>query len=62
MMSSGLPPRPANAVFGIRADGKRTSIGLPSLREAEDAAQGLVEQGRRVEIFDLVTGQVVKRL
>jgi hypothetical protein len=59
---SMLPPKPANTVFGIRVDGKTRSIGLRSLAEAEAAAGGLVSQGRRVEIFDKVTGRVIKRL
>ena len=57
-----LPPKPANTVFGIIVDGKRTSIGLPSVKDAEDAARGLAEEGRSVAIFDRVTGKIVKRL
>lgn len=59
---SGLPPRPANTVFGLVVDGVPKSIGFNSLAEAEGAAGGLVAQGRKVTIFDRVTGAVVKRL
>jgi hypothetical protein len=55
--------KPANTVFGIRADGQLMNIGLPSVAEAEAAGSGLFEKGyRRVEIVDRVTGRVVKRL
>ena len=57
-----LPPKPANAVFGIQIDGKPSDIGFPSIAAAEAAASGLTSQGRKVEIFDMVTKQVVKRL
>jgi hypothetical protein len=59
---SGLPPKPANTVFGIEVDGERKLIGFSSVREAEQAGEGLVAQGRKVAIFDRVTGEVVKRL
>jgi hypothetical protein len=60
---SDLPPRPANAVFRIRVDGRvHREIGFSSVQEAEWAAQQQVAPGRQVEIFDEVTGQTVKRL
>jgi hypothetical protein len=59
---SGLPPKPANTVFGLEVDGERKSIGFNSIAEAEQAGGGLVAQGRKVAIFDKVTGEVVKRL
>ena len=57
-----LPPKPANTVFGIEIDGERKSIGFNSIAEAERAGGGLVAQGRKVSIFDKVTGEVVKTL
>jgi hypothetical protein len=57
----GLPPKPANTVFGVKVDGERKSIGFNSIAEAEQAASGLVAQGRKVAIFDKVTGEIVKR-
>jgi len=57
-----FPPKPENSVFGIRADGTVISIGFSSLREAEDAATGLVAQGRKVEIIDRLTGLILKAL
>jgi hypothetical protein len=55
------PPRPSNTVFGIEIDGeRRTRSGFNSIAEAEQAAAGLVAQGRKVAIFDLVTGKIVK--
>jgi hypothetical protein len=59
---SGLPPRPANTVFGLEVDGERKSIGFNSIAEAEQAGAGLVAQGRKVMIFDKVTGETVKHL
>jgi hypothetical protein len=53
---NNLPPKPAGAVFGIRADGKPKGMGTPSLAEAEAIASGLVAPGQKVEIFDMVTG------
>jgi hypothetical protein len=57
-----LPPKPENAVFGILIDGKVSAMKLTSLRQAEDATAGLVEQGRKVQIFDYVTKKIVKTL
>jgi hypothetical protein len=57
---SGLPPRPANTVFGLEVDGVRQSIGFKSIAEAEQAAP--LAEGRKVVIFDRVTGEIVKRL
>jgi hypothetical protein len=54
--------KPANAVFGIRVDGKPMSIGFPSASEAKTMAYGFVSPGRRVEIYDPVTGRVVEQL
>jgi hypothetical protein len=59
---SELPPKPANTVFGIEIDGERKSIGFNSIVEAEQAGGGLLAQGRKVAIFDKVTGKVVKTL
>jgi hypothetical protein len=56
------PPEPANAVFGIRVDGKAMSIGFPSASEAKTVAYGFVSPGRKVEIYDPVTGHVVEQL
>jgi hypothetical protein len=61
-MMDQLPPKPADTVFGIEIDGRRDRIGFSSIAEAEQAAAGLVAQGRKVAIFDLVTGRVVKQL
>jgi hypothetical protein len=61
-MAMSLPEKPANTVFGIRVDGKPKNIGLPSIAEAEQAAAGLVSPGRKVDIYDSVTGRVVKQL
>ncbi|MBU6297085.1 MAG: hypothetical protein KGJ79_12625 [Alphaproteobacteria bacterium] len=61
-MNNMLPPKPANAVLGIVVDGKPTSVGPPTLRDAEQYAQRLVEWGRRVELFDKVTDKILKRL
>jgi hypothetical protein len=49
-------------VFGIRVDGKPISIGFPSASEAKTVAYGFVSPGRRVEIYDPVTGRVVEQL
>jgi hypothetical protein len=58
-----LSPRPANTVFGIEIDGRRNSRrGFNSIAEGEQAATGLVAQGRKVAIFDLVTGRIIKHL
>jgi hypothetical protein len=57
-----LPPKPANTVFGVEVDGERKSIGFNSIAEAELAAGGLGAQGRKVAIFDKVTGEIVKRV
>src|SRR5579862_8327760 len=55
---AALPPRPANAVFGIEADGKLMSPGFPHIAQAEAAAVGLFRRGySRIEIVDRVTGQ-----
>ena len=61
-MSNGLPPRPANTVFGMTIDGKVSQIAFQSLVEAEEAGQGLANQGRAIAIFDKVTNKVIKRL
>ena len=58
-----MPPRPANTVFGIRANGKTMSPGLPSVDQAEAVARGLFAHGYRViEVIDRVTRQTVKRV
>ena len=58
-----LPPKPENTVFGIRADGKVMEPGFSSADIAEGAARGLFQHGyRNVEIIDLVSHRVVKRL
>jgi hypothetical protein len=58
-----LPPKPENVVFGIRADGKVMSPGLPSAAEAEEMARGLFEHGyKRVDVIDRASGRLVKRL
>jgi hypothetical protein len=49
-------------VFGIEVDGKRKTIAFGSVAEAEQAATDLVAEGRKVAIFDRVTGEIVKRL
>jgi hypothetical protein len=56
------PAKPANAVFGIRIDGKPMSIGFPSASEAKTVAYGFASPGRKVEIYDPVPGRVVERL
>jgi hypothetical protein len=61
-MMDRLPPKPANAVFGIETDGERSDVGFGSIVEAEQAAGHLVAQGRKVAIFDRVTGEIIKRL
>lgn len=62
MANWGLPPKPADTVFGLRVDGKLTQPGWPNIEVAERMAIGLVQQGRTVEIVDRVTMQTVKRL
>ena len=57
-MDERLPPKPTGVVFGLIVDRKRMSIGFPSIEEAAGAAPA----GRSVAIFDMVTGQIVKRL
>jgi hypothetical protein len=59
---SDLPPRPANAVFKIRLNGRILSIGFNNLQEAEQAARAHLTPGQQVEIIDGVTGRPVKRL
>jgi len=59
---TGSAPKPGDAAFGIRVDGKASSVGLESLHEAELVAIGEVEQGRHVEIFDMATKKTLKRL
>jgi hypothetical protein len=64
-MPSGLPPRPAGVVFGIRVDGVPTGIGVSSIETAEHQARGVLEKvgaGRTVEVFDRVTGETVKAI
>jgi hypothetical protein len=55
-------PRSASTVFGIVVNGRHANIGLPSFAEAEQAAEGFADIGRRVEIIDRITGRVIKRL
>ena len=57
-----LPPKPAGAVFGLEVDGERRQIGFQRITEAEQGAAGHVVQGRKVTIFDMMTGKIVKRL
>jgi hypothetical protein len=57
-----LPEKPANTVLGIRVDGKPMSVGFSSASEAKAAAYGFVSPGRKVEIYDLLTGRVVEQL
>jgi hypothetical protein len=57
-MDNRLPPKPVGALFGLIIDGQRKTIGFPGIKEAERAAP----PGRDVAIFDMVTGQIVKRL
>jgi hypothetical protein len=63
-MMDQLPPKPSGTGFGIEIDGRRDRTGFRSIAEAEQeaAAHGIVEEGRKVAIFDLATGRVVKRL
>lgn len=49
-------------VYGIKVDGKITSVGSQDMTEIEAMASGLVKDGRKVEIFDRTTGLSVKRL
>ena len=57
-MDERLPPKPTGVVFGLVVNGKRMSIGFSSIEEAEGAAI----PGRQNAIFDMVSGQIVKRL
>jgi hypothetical protein len=57
-----LPDKPAIEEFGIHVDGKSLNIGFPSASDAKAMAYGFVSPGRKVEIYDLVTGRVVEQL
>ena len=57
-----LPKLEADA-FGILIDGEPVKmLGVASVAEAERLMDGLVGKGRKVEIVDRATGQIVKRL
>jgi len=56
-----LPPRPTNAVFRFRINGRISSIGTDKLIEAEWFARQESSPQRVVEILDEVTGEVLKR-
>jgi hypothetical protein len=56
-----LPPRPANAVFRFRINGKMMNIATNKLIEAEWIARREASPVTVVEIFDAVTGAVLKR-
>ena len=49
-------------MFGILIDGKVIAMKLTSLKQAEDVTADLAAQGRRIQIFDYVTKNVVKTL
>ena len=55
-------PKPEDPVFGILIDGKVIAMKLTSLKQAEDVTADLAAQGRRIQIFDYVTKNVVKTL
>jgi hypothetical protein len=55
-------PNPAAQSFTLAIDGRLMSkLSVPSVEAAEGLAVGLAESGRRVEIIDRATGDVVKR-
>jgi hypothetical protein len=56
-MSSEKP-----ALFRVRVDGREFSIGFNRIEDAEAAVQEHVSEGRTVEIIDVRTGDIVKKL
>lgn len=48
--------------FGLIINGSRTPLGVPSMRDAQAAASGLVGQGCKVAIYNQDTNKIVKRL
>ena len=49
--------------FTVAIDGRlMRKLNLPSVEAAESLAVGLAESGRRVEVIDWATGDVVKLL
>jgi hypothetical protein len=59
---SDLPPQPANSMFRVRVDGRVFETKFKNLLEAEWEAEIHVAPGRRVEIIDDATGEIIKRL
>jgi hypothetical protein len=57
---SELPPKPANAVFEIRVQG-RPPLRTNQLIEAQWASRAAAKAGLEAEIRDGVTGEVIER-
>jgi hypothetical protein len=56
-------PNPETKSFTVAIDARlMRKLSMPSVEAAEKLAVGLVDKGRRVEIVDRATGDVVKRL
>ena len=56
-------PNPETKSFTLAIDGRlMRKVSVSSIDAAEGLAVGLVDKGRRVEIVDRATGDVVKRL
>lgn len=48
--------------YGLVIDGDRTPISVPTVEDAEAAAEGLKNQGHTVAIYNEDTNEIVKRL
>jgi hypothetical protein len=59
-MMDRLPPKPANATFEVRVQGK-PPVSSNQLIEAQWTARAAAEAGLDAEIIDGVTGQVIER-
>jgi hypothetical protein len=56
-------PNPEPRSFTLAIDGRvMRKVSVPSVEAAEGLAVGLAESGRRVEIIDRTTGDIVKHL
>lgn len=58
-----MTPKCDADTFGILIDGELVKLlSLPSVEEAERLVVGLVGKGRKIEIVNKATGQIVNRV
>lgn len=63
MLPNPETPNPETKSFTVAIDGRlMRKLSVPSVEAAVGLALGLVESGRRVDIIDRATGDVVKRM